>query len=126
MKAPCPVDAAKFYRLVNMTPASIRAWAKDPRSKCASFEQTRRRLPALATLKAKSRDAWTAADCQYARRVNSFNARHLGQMKQFGCTLRATVALKNWGHDPGCKIPVGVKCRHTPKGPAPRRGPGDK
>ena len=122
----CPADQAKFHKLVNMSPAAIRAWAKDPRAKCASFEQTRRRLPALANLKAKSRGAWTEADCKYARRVNSFNTRHLGQMKRFGCTLRETVALRNWGHMPRCPMPTQGCSARPPKGPAPRRGPGDR
>jgi hypothetical protein len=50
----CPADAAKFRKLVNMSAREIRAWAKDPRAKLASFESTRRRLPALADLAAKA------------------------------------------------------------------------
>jgi hypothetical protein len=106
----CPADKAKFHRLVNMTPAAIRAWAKDPRAKCASFESTRQRLPKLAALKSK-RGEWSEADCKYARRVNSFNSRHLGQMKRFGCTVRETVALRNWGHMPKCPMPP-HDCKH--------------
>jgi hypothetical protein len=126
MPKACPAIQTRFHQLVNMTASEIRAWSRDPRAKCASFEQTRKRLPALATLKAKRKDSWDDRDCKYAQRVVSFNARHLGQMKRFGCTLRETVALRTWGHNPGCKIPVGVKCKHTPKGPAPKRGPGDR
>lgn len=122
----CPVVAAKFRRLVNMTPSAIRSWAKDPRAKCASFEQTRKRLPALARLRAKDPSSWTEADCRYATRVNSFNARHLGQMKRFGCTVRETVALMNWGHRPKCKLPPKGCSTRPPAGRAPRRGPGDK
>lgn len=125
MKA-CPTIAAKFHRLVNMTPASIKAWAKDPRAKCASFEQTRRRLPALADLKAKARDKWTPIDCKYAQRVVSFNSRHLGQMRRFGCTVRETVALRNWGHMPKCPMPPKGCAATPPKGPAPRRAAGDR
>ena len=125
MKA-CPADQAKFHRLVNMGPGEIRRWAKDPRAKCASFEQTRKRLPALADLKAKPRDQWTETDCRYARRVNSFNTRHLGQMKRFGCTMRETVALRNWGHMPKCPMPTAGCSTRPPKGPSPRKGPGDK
>ena len=47
----CPA-AKRFHKLVNMTPAQIRAWHKNPRSKRASFPATRARLPALADLKA--------------------------------------------------------------------------
>ncbi len=121
----CPVVQRTFHRLVNMSSGEIRSWAKDPRAKCASFEQTRRRLPALADLKAK-KGAWTEADCRYAQRVNSFNARHLGQMKRFGCTLRETVALRNWGHDPKCPLPKRGCSTRPPAGKAPRRGAGDR
>lgn len=127
MPSPCPAVQRTFHGLVNMGPAAIRAWARDPRAKCASFESTRRRLPALASLKAKSAGTWTERDCKYAQRVVSFNARHLGQMKRFGCTVKETVALMNWGHRPKCSLPKGLKCRaQRPQGPAPRRGPGDK
>lgn len=113
----CPAVTARFHELVNMTPASIRAWAKDPRAKCASFPETRARLPALAELKAKNRAAWTGADCKYAQRVVSFNSRHIGQMKRFGCTLRETVALRNWGHNPRCpEPPKGCSTRPPKRG----------
>lgn len=122
----CILDMVNFHRLVNMSPREIRSWARDPRAKCASFEQTRRRLPALARLKEKHRASWTEKDCQYARRVNSFNARHIGQMKRFGCTVRETVALRNWGHMPRCPMPPKGCSTRSPAGKAPRKGPGDK
>lgn len=111
MKA-CPTVQRDFHRLVNMGAAEIRSWAKDPRAKCASFPETRARLPMLASLKAK-KGAWTQRDCQYAQRVISFNSRHIGQMARFGCTVRETVALRNWGHMPKCPMP--------PKGCTPRK-----
>ena len=123
---PCPADLSVFRRLVNMSPESIRSWAKDPRARCASFESTRRRLPALANLRAKNPASWTETDCKYARRVNNFNTRHLGQMKRFGCTLRETVALRNWGHMPKCPMPTAGCSTRPPAGPAPKKGPGDK
>lgn len=126
MTSRCPTDQAKFHRLVNMSPAAIRRWARDPRAKCASFEQTRKRLPALATLKGKARESWSEDDCKYARRVNSFNARHIGQMRQFGCTVRETVALRNWGHTPKCPEPPRSCSKRPPAGRAPRKGPGDR
>ena len=52
MKA-CPTVQRDFHRLVNMGAAEIRSWAKDPRAKCASFPETRARLPMLASLKAQ-------------------------------------------------------------------------
>jgi hypothetical protein len=123
---PCPADLTKFRKLVNMSPKSIRSWARDPRARCASFESTRQRLPALANLREKPVNRWTERDCQYARRVNSFNTRHLGQMRQFGCTLRQTVALLNWGHKPKCPMPPPDCAKRDPKGPKPKKGPGDR
>jgi hypothetical protein len=123
---PCPADLTKFRKLVNMSPKSIRSWARDPRARCASFESTRQRLPALANLREKPVNRWTEKDCTYARRVNSFNTRHLGQMRQFGCTLRQTVALLNWGHKPKCPMPPPDCAKRDPKGPKPKKGPGDR
>lgn len=97
----CPAVKRRFHQLVNMSPDAIRRWSKDPRAKCASYPETRARLPMLAKLKAKAGE-WNEADCKYAQRVVSFNSRHIGQMKRFGCTVRADRALKNWGHDTGC------------------------
>jgi len=89
--------AKRFHRLVNMTPAEIRAWHKNPRSKKASFPETRARLPKLARLKAKPVSKWTAADCKFAKRVVSFNARMDGMRKKHGCTEKIDVSLRNWG-----------------------------
>ena len=92
-----------------MTPGEIRSWARDARAKCASFPETRKRLPMLADLKAKRNDSWTAADCKYAQRVNSFNARMQGMVDKWGCTERAVTSLLNWGRKP-------------PKCPMPKKG----
>lgn len=94
--ASCP-HAARFGRLVNMSPAAIRAWHKNPRSKLASFPETRAKLPALARLKAKRPSTWTARDCAFAARVVSFNSRMDGMRKQHGCTEKIDVSLRNWG-----------------------------
>jgi hypothetical protein len=102
----CP----KFKQSVNMSPAAIRAWAKDPRAKEASFEATRRRLPALAALKAKPCGKWTKADERFAKRVLSFNARMEGVVRQHGCTRKAVISLRNWGRQPlKCAIPRKTK-----------------
>lgn len=103
--------AKAFRRLVNMSPDAIRQWAKDPRAKCASFESTRRRLPALATLKAKPVHAWTPTDCQFAQRVVAFNTRMDGARNTHGCTAKINVSLKNWGRAaPGCpRVPADCK-----------------
>ncbi len=80
-----------------MSPASIRAWARDPRAKEASFAETRRRLPKLAALKTKPASRWTSADIALAKRVLSFNARMEGVVKKHGCTRKAVISLRNWG-----------------------------
>lgn len=95
-----------FNRSVNMTPGEIRAWARDSRALEASWSSTRRRLPALAALKAKACSTWTAGDARYARRVLNFNSRMGGMAKKWGCTRKLVVALRNWGHQPPqCAVP---------------------
>lgn len=90
-----------------MSSKEILAWSKDPRSKLASFEATRRRLPALARLKAKKR--WNTQDCKRAKRANGFNFRMDGTRKERGCTTKINVSLRNWGRKaPGCRLPRGL------------------
>lgn len=97
---------ARFKKSVNMSPASIRAWLRDPRAKEASFEATRRRLPRLAELKSKPASKWTAADVKLAKRVLSFNARMEGVVRQHGCSRKALISLRNWGrHIRACPLP---------------------
>lgn len=98
----CPV-AQRFHRSVNMTPAQIRAWGQSSKSRIASEAGTRARIPKLATLKAKPLTEWTAADCAFAKRVVSFNARMGGMRKAHGAKPKLCAALRNWGRDaPGC------------------------
>ena len=97
--------ARAFRASVNMTPDEIRAWAKDPRSKRYSFEATRRRLPALAALREKAEEDWTARDVAFAKRVLSFNARMEGALQRDGCRQGYAVSLRNWGRRPeGCEV----------------------
>lgn len=110
----CPVVAREFKRGVNMRPEQIRAWAKSPESRRASYESTRRRLPALATLRAKSPATWTPADCAFAARVNAFNQRMGGMVQKWGPTPKACIALANWGRiAPGCRPQLGVRTRRS-------------
>lgn len=89
-----------------MGPSAIRAWARDARAREASWESTRRRLPALAALKAKPCRAWGPRDETFARRVLSFNARMGGMVEKWGCKRRAVISLRNWGRQPeGCPVP---------------------
>lgn len=101
----CP-HAKRFRALVNMSPAAIRAWAKDPRARCYSNEATRRRLSALAKLRAKKPESWTAKDCAFAARVVSFNSRMKGALARDGCKPGYTISLRNWGHSPRCSVPA--------------------
>lgn len=112
MKPTNATIARRFNTSVNMTPAAIRAWAKSPQAKCASFASTRARLPALAELKAKPASKWTAKDVAFAKRVLSFNARMSGVVKKHGCTPKAVVSLRNWGRKvPGCRAPVSCRVK---------------
>lgn len=102
----CP-HAARFRQLVNMSPAAIRAWAQDPRSRRYSEPATRARLPALAALRAKPVARWTAADCTFAARVVSFNARMSGALRRDGCRPGYAISLRNWGHaSKSCPVPT--------------------
>lgn len=103
MKGGCK-HAERFHALVNMSPAQIRRWAKDPRNKCYSEDATRRRLPQLARLKAKPVSKWTADDCAFAARVVRFNARMDGARKKNGCKPGYAISLRNWGRRV-CKLP---------------------
>jgi hypothetical protein len=109
-----------------MSPGAIRKWAKDPRAKCASFESTRKRLPALAKLKAKT-SGWTDADCAYAKRVVNFNTRMQGNVNVHGCGVRNVTSLLNWGRKPpGCAMPPQGCSTRGPRVPPPKKGPGDR
>lgn len=94
-----------FKRSVNMSPAEIRAWARDPRAKCASYPSTRARLTKLAALRAKAAraNAFTKDELAYMRKVVGFNARHGAQAAKH-CTPRRAVALRNWGRKT-CPLP---------------------
>ena len=110
-----------------MTPDAIREWARDPRAKCASFASTRKRLPALARLRANpGRIVTDKAACEYAQRVVDFNTRMQGNVDTHGCRVRNVTSLLNWGRKPPrCKLPpVGCSTR-PPRTKPPRRGPGD-
>lgn len=97
-----------FKRLVNMTPAQIRRWAKDPRSKLASLPHIRRELALLARTRATPPSRWTPAMRDKARRTVGFIKRHEAQMraqgKRYGTGVHATpkrvIALLNWGRRP--------------------------
>lgn len=105
----CPREVVStFKRLTNMSPSEIRAWAKDPRAKRASEPETRNRLPSLADLAEKiSRGgSLTKKECDFAKRINSFNSRMGGMRRKHGCKDGIVISLRNWGHQPkACKVP---------------------
>lgn len=111
MGGACPAVQAAFRRSVNMTPGEIRAWARDPRARCASWGETRRRLPGIADLKEKPAASWTAADCSRAQRVVNFNTRMSGLVAVHGCTAKAPLALRNWGRKVACALPASCPSR---------------
>lgn len=104
----------EFKRLVNMTPAQIRRWHKDPRSKEASLPRIRAEMPLLARAKATPPSQWTPAMRDKARRAVAFIKRHEAQMKKQGrkygsgryhFTRKRVIALLNWGRiTPGVRV----------------------
>lgn len=106
--------ARDFRRLVNMTPAQIRRWHRDPRSKEASLPHIRRELPLLARAKATTPSRWTPKMRDKARRAVAFIKRHEAQMrkqaKRYGSgryhyTRKRVIALLNWGRiTPGVRV----------------------
>lgn len=112
--------AKKFKKLVNMSPAEIRKWHKDPRAKCYSEAATRKRLPRIAKLKAKPTSKWTANDCKFAGRVVNFNSRMDGARKKNGCTPGYAISLRNWGRKV-CKVPKTCKPKKGLSGAVVRR-----
>jgi len=101
---------SRFKKSVNMTADAITSWARDERSKEASEDSTRDRLPRLAELKRKKCGTWTHADEVLAMRALSFNARMEGVVKEHGCTRKAVIALRNWGRSvKKCGLPPKMK-----------------
>ena len=113
-----PALAREFSHLINMSGAQIRAWAKDPRSKDASFSHIRAELPLLAQMKDTPPSRWTPKMWDKAMRAVNFVKRHEAQMKKQGAeygtgkyhaTHKRVVALLNWGRrTPGVNIDKAV------------------
>jgi 8-oxo-dGTP pyrophosphatase MutT (NUDIX family) len=113
-----PALAREFSHLINMSGAQIRAWAKDPRSKDASFPHIRAELPLLAQMKDTPPSRWTPKMWDKAMRAVNFVKRHEAQMKKQGAeygtgkyhaTHKRVVALLNWGRrTPGVNIDKAV------------------
>lgn len=106
--------AREFQRLINMTPAQIRKWHKDPRSKEASLPHIRAEMPLLARTKATPPSRWTSKMKSKARRAVAFVKRHEAQMKKqakrygsgkYHFTRKRVIALLNWGRrTPGVTV----------------------
>lgn len=82
-----------FLRAANMTPAQIRAWATDPRARCASLPRRAKtgrsavaELDMVARMKTKPFERWTPAEVTKARDLVAFVKRHTKQMgRDVGC-----------------------------------------
>src|SRR6185503_6691258 len=61
----CPIQR-EFLRLINMSPAEMRRWTKDTKSRCYNYTEDAPRTRKIADLKAKNRKRWTSEDCALA------------------------------------------------------------
>ena len=88
-----------YTSTVNMSPAELKAWIKNPRNLLASIETGHESLRRLAK-------GDHARDTAFARKVDNFNTRHGLSTNLFGKEVghsgwsKRAIALKNWGHDP--------------------------
>ncbi len=96
----------EWHRLVNMTPAAVSAWRRNPRHKLASNVAGWSSLARIDHLLRKSLHEWNDADWAHAAKVVNFNTRHLASQQLFGAEVgrsgwsKRAIALRNWGHDP--------------------------
>ena len=107
-----PDDAAairrEFQRLVNLTPAELRAWLKTQESREVGMvrrgetesvgrQSARRTLEILA----RAEDDLDEADYAHMKKVIGYHRRHLAQ-RPWGdvSATRWRWSLMNWGHDP--------------------------
>jgi hypothetical protein len=98
----------EFHRLVNLTPAELRAWLATPESRKVGMvrrgesesvgRQSARRILAI---RAKAKDELTEADYAHMKKVIGFCRRHLAQRPHGDVSdSRWRWSLMNWGHDP--------------------------
>jgi hypothetical protein len=95
-----------FQHVINMTPAEIDRWRKDPRHLDASLPHIRAELPLLVEMKRAPMSRWTPKMWDKALRAINFVKRHEAQMKVQGkrygtgkmhITYKRVAALQNWG-----------------------------
>jgi hypothetical protein len=100
----------EFRRVINMTPAEIDRWRKDPHHRDASLPHIRAELPLLAEMKRTPVSRWTPRMWDKAMRAINFVKRHEAQMRAQGkryrtgpmhMTYKRVVALRNWGRKTG-------------------------
>ena len=104
--------ARAFRAAVNMTPAQIRAWARDPRAKRASLPRRKAtgksaiaELHQVARMAESPASSWTSSDWTKARDLVNFVKRHTAQMGR-ACQTTRIIALRNWAHQPPrCGVP---------------------
>lgn len=108
--------AAAFKKAVNMTPAALRAWMRDPRAREASLPKRKAtgksaiaELAMVAKMLKKSPTKWSKKECVKARDLVNFVGRHRAQARsggKFKCSRKRVIALRNWAHQPReCGIP---------------------
>lgn len=112
-------EKAKIYKrwkeLINMTPAELKAWAKDDARLEASLSRDeadseggiQSGYDSLHRIKRRVKkpvEDWTAEDYDNAAQENGFNGRMLGAEpgEPVGDTdmSKWEISLRNWGHDP--------------------------
>ena len=98
----------EFNRLVNLSPAELKAWLETDESKKVGMvrrgetesvgRQSARRILAI---KARKVDDLTDADYAHMKKVIGYCRRHLAQRPYGDVTnTRWRWSLMNWGHDP--------------------------
>jgi hypothetical protein len=106
---------AEFKRVVNMTPAALRAWLASDESRSVGMESGGERVTSpdqpesvghhmgerIVAIKAKKAADLTDADLADMRKVVGYVHRHMAQRPQGDVTeTRWRKSLMNWGHDP--------------------------
>jgi len=98
----CPIQR-EFLRLINMSPAEMRRWTKDTKSRCYNYTEDAPRTRKIADLKAKNRKRWTSEDCALASAAVAYVKRmkSAASGKQL-CHPQITGSLRSWGHRSRC------------------------
>jgi hypothetical protein len=99
---------AEFDRLVNLSPAELRAWLETPQSRKVGMVRRgetesvgRQSARRILQIRATPADDLSEADYAHMRKVIGYCRRHLAQRPWGDVTAtRWRWSLMNWGHDP--------------------------